>query len=81
MAKFFFIEPSVKGLIIKDEKVGGGAAVQTLVWMNALREQGHQIFLADFEDDERELKPEYQHLNLIKTYNTKKGLRWLRWSY
>jgi glycosyltransferase involved in cell wall biosynthesis len=81
MSKFFFIESSVKGLIVKEEVVGGGAAVQTLVWMNALKHQGHQVFLANFENDNRELKDAYRNLRLINTYDTEKGVRWLRWVY
>ncbi len=81
MSKFFFIESSVKGLIVKEERVGGGAAVQTLVWMNALKQQGHQVFLASFENDNRELKDEYKNLELVNTYDTEKGIRWFRWVY
>lgn len=81
MSRFFFIESSVKGLIVKEERVGGGAAVQTLVWMNALKQQGHQIFLASFENDIRELKDEYKNLDLVNTYHTEKGIRWVRWIY
>jgi glycosyltransferase involved in cell wall biosynthesis len=81
MATFFFIESSVKGLIVKEERVGGGAAVQTLVWMQALKQQGHQIFLASFENDKREVKEEYRTLDLANTYDTDKGIRWFRWVY
>ena len=81
MARFFFIEPSVMGLIVKDETIGGGAAVQTLVWMNALKELGQDVVLAKFENDLREINEKFIDINLKNTYHTEKGIRWLRWVY
>lgn len=80
MAKFLFTEPAVMELIATEGKASGGAAVQTLMWMEGLHDIGHQIILAKRENDLRQIKPEYQKFQLISTYDSKKGIKKIRWA-
>ena len=81
MSKFFFFETATMELLVEGGNASGGAAVQTLVWMEGLSEIDHQIFQAKFENDQRKIKTEYQKFNLVPIYNTNKGIRWLRWPF
>jgi glycosyltransferase involved in cell wall biosynthesis len=80
VAKFFFTDSAVMELIAIEGKASGGAAVQTLMWMEGLHTLGHQVFLAKLENDLRPIKPDYQKFQLIPVFNSKKGLKKIRWA-
>jgi glycosyltransferase involved in cell wall biosynthesis len=79
MAKFFFFETPVMELLVDNGEASGGAAVQTLVWMEGLYSQGHQIFLAKSLNDTRNIKPEYDFIQAIPIFHPQKGLKKIRW--
>ncbi len=79
MAKFFFFETPVMELLVDNGKASGGAAVQTLVWMEGLHALGHQIFLAKSYNDSRDIKPEYDFIQTISLFHPQKGFKKLRW--
>ncbi|SMD46296.1 Glycosyltransferase involved in cell wall bisynthesis [Aquiflexum balticum DSM 16537] len=80
MAKFLFTETAVMELIATEGGASGGAAVQTLMWMEGLHHIGHEIFLAKRENDLRPIKPEYQKFHLVSTFNSEKGIKKIRWA-
>jgi glycosyltransferase involved in cell wall biosynthesis len=79
MSKFFFIDTAVIELFVENGDVSGGAAVQTLVWMEGLLENGHEVLIAKPEGDKRDIKEEYKKFQTVTTYDENEGLRWLRW--
>lgn len=80
MSKFLFFETQTMELLAKDGKPSGGAAVQTLVWMEGLWEEGHEILQAKLENDTREIRPAYQKFKLVPLYHKEKGIRVIRWA-
>lgn len=80
MAKFLFTETAVMELIATEGGASGGAAVQTLMWMEGLYDLGHQIFLAKRENDPRQIQPKYQKFQLVSIYDSDKGLKKIRWA-
>jgi glycosyltransferase involved in cell wall biosynthesis len=81
MATFFFMQQQNIELIVKGGKPMGGAVVATHVWMQALHELGHQVYLFQKEEDNREILPEFQWIKTKKVYNSKKGIPVFRWFY
>jgi glycosyltransferase involved in cell wall biosynthesis len=79
MAKFFFFETAVLELIVNNGNASGGAAVQTLMWMDGLNKLGHEVFLASFEDENREIRPCFNYIKIVPIYHTKRGLKIIRW--
>ncbi|MEX2411070.1 MAG: glycosyltransferase family 4 protein, partial [Candidatus Paceibacterota bacterium] len=79
MAKFLFTQFQNVELIVENGNPIGGAVVETMVWIKALHELGHEIDQFKFIDDERNRLPDYNWLNLLPVYHPKKGIRWLRW--
>jgi len=80
MSKFFFFETQVMELLATTGKHSGGAAVQTLVWMEGLLENGHQVIQAKLENDHRGIRPQYKNFEYVSLYHHQKGLRILRWA-
>jgi glycosyltransferase involved in cell wall biosynthesis len=80
MPKFLFFETQTMELLADKGKPSGGAAVQTLVWMEGLHENGHRIFQAKLENDNREIRSAYKKFELAPLYHKNKGLRVIRWA-
>jgi glycosyltransferase involved in cell wall biosynthesis len=66
-------------LIVENGKPRGGAAVQTLVWMQAFHELGFEVFLAKFENDNRKLLAEFDWVKPISIYHPEKYKKRLTW--
>lgn len=79
MANFFFTQEQNMEMIVKAGKPIGGAVVATQVWMKALHELGHEVFLARFENDDRPILDEYSWINTIRIFNPHKGIPVIRW--
>lgn len=80
MPKFLFFETQTMELLADEGKPSGGAAVQTLVWMEGLHENGHQIFQAKLENDTRRIRAPYKKFGLVPLYHKNKGIRIIRWA-
>lgn len=80
MSKFFFFETQTMELLAKTGKPSGGAAVQTLVWMEGLWENGHVILQAKLENDDREIRSQYSKFKTVPLFHEKKGIRVIRWA-
>jgi glycosyltransferase involved in cell wall biosynthesis len=78
VAKFFFTDTAVMELIVQEGNASGGAAVQTLMWMEGLTELGHKVFLAKLENDNRPIKPAFKKFQLVPIYDSSKGIRVIR---
>lgn len=81
MAKFLFHDFDIIKLLVKDEQPSGGAAVQSLIWIQGLQHYGHQVTLVKDNDDTRELKSKWRHLRIVPIYSSAKGIKWIRWVY
>lgn len=81
MAKFLFNDTDIIDLIVKNESPSGGAAVQSFVWIRALIKLEHEVVILKDPADLREIKPEWSALSVVPTYDSSKGLKWLRWIY
>lgn len=85
MAKFLFYDDTVINLMLQDEKLSGGAAVQTYAWIRGLMEEGQDVYVmtntAPVRHNKNLLKEECRNIKLVPTYDPGKGVRWLRWLY
>jgi glycosyltransferase involved in cell wall biosynthesis len=84
MARFLFYDDKLINLMLQHEKPCGGSAVQTYGWIRGLLEEGQEVLvMTDIPANwnNQLLKEECRHLKLVPMYETKKGLRWLRWIY
>lgn len=79
MAKFFFTQFQNVELIVEGGKPSGGSVVQTMVWMTALRELNQEIYLANYEGDNRRVLNGYEWINVIPLYHPKKFKKKLVW--
>jgi glycosyltransferase involved in cell wall biosynthesis len=66
-------------LIVEGGKPRGGAAVQTMVWMQAFHELGFEVYLAKFENDNRKLLAEFDWVKPISIYHPDKFKKRLTW--
>lgn len=79
MAKLFFTYfPGIEG-IVHNGRPMGGSLVQTLVWMRAMHELGHEVFLAKYEGDERAVKEEFNWIQTVEVYHPRKYKKRLVW--
>ncbi|UJP64899.1 glycosyltransferase family 4 protein [Mongoliitalea daihaiensis] len=78
--KILFFESAVMELIVEHGKASGGAAVQTLVWMEGLHAFGHQVFLACTAEDTRAIKPEYSWIQQVPLFHSNRGIKKIRWA-
>jgi glycosyltransferase involved in cell wall biosynthesis len=63
-------------LIVEKGNPLGGAAVQSLVWMQAFHELGYEVSQMKFENDNRPVKEKFDWVNLVPVYNpAKKRIR------
>lgn len=72
MAKFLFSYFNNLESIVKDGNPIGGSAVQTLVWMKALHQLGHEVYQATYIGDERPLLEDYRWVRKIPVYDKSK---------
>ena len=79
MAKFFFTQQQNIELIVEGGNPSGGSVIATMVWMNALKELGHDIILSKIENDPRPILKKYSWIETYPIYNTEKGIPKIRW--
>lgn len=79
MAKYFFIQHQNVEIITENGAPRGGSVVETLVWMKALNALGNTILQAIYEEDQRVLKKEFNWIELVPTYDSKKFKKTLVW--
>ena len=75
MAKFLFIYFHSREGVVREGKPKGGSVVQTLVWMKALHELGHDVYQATYENDQRELSVQYNWIKPVHLYHPEKFKR------
>jgi len=81
MAKFLFYDHMLINILSEPEKPSGGAAVQTYGWIRGLLALNQEVFaLTNFNGKEL-IKKQCQDINLVPLYDTKKGIRLVRWIY
>lgn len=69
MPKILFSQFSNIELIVEGGDPRGGAAVQTLVWINAFKELGFEIQQLKYENENRPKKNDYHWVETIPVYN------------
>ncbi|WP_143962616.1 glycosyltransferase family 4 protein [Litoribacter populi] len=79
MAKVLFHDHKLANILVTDELPSGGAAVQTYGWIHGLLANGHQVSVITDIDEEDEFKKEFGNLEIIPSYDYRKGVKWLRW--
>lgn len=79
MAKFLFTQFQNVELIVENGNPIGGAVVETMVWINSLHENGHEIDQFRYANDKRVQLSKYGFIKLFPVYHPTKGIRWLRW--
>jgi glycosyltransferase involved in cell wall biosynthesis len=77
--KIFFIEKYIVELLVENGKPTGGASVQSLVWMKSLMKLNFKIFLASSEDDHRKVKKEFDWVQIVPLYHSRKFQKKLVW--
>ncbi|WP_172805286.1 glycosyltransferase family 4 protein [Aquiflexum balticum] len=65
--------------IVEDGNPKGGSNVETLVWMKAFFRLGNEVFLAQYENDGRKIKENYNWITTVPTYNFTKYKKFLVW--
>jgi glycosyltransferase involved in cell wall biosynthesis len=81
MKKILFTQSYNVDIIAKNGNPVGGSVVETLVWMEAFHSLEYHVFQFKKTEDERELLPQYQWVELVPIFHSKKGIRWIRWVY
>lgn len=83
MKKILFTQSNVVELLVKNGNPtgGGGAIIETLVWMKAFNQLGYKVMLLRDKSDSRSILNEYSWIDFVPTYDNKKGIKWLRWFY
>jgi glycosyltransferase involved in cell wall biosynthesis len=79
MAKYFFVQHQNVEIIVENGAPRGGSVVETLVWMKALNSLGNSVLQAKYEEDQRVLKKEFDWVELVPTYNSRKFKKTLVW--
>jgi len=79
MARFFFTQTQNMEVLVGSKIPSGGSAVQTVVWMKALNELGHEIIQAKLENDTREILEEYKWLTTVSIFHPEKNRKRLCW--
>ena len=79
MARFLFTQFQNVELIVENGNPIGGAVVETMVWINSLHENGHEIDQFKYANDKRVKLSNYGFIKLFPVYHPTKGIRWLRW--
>jgi glycosyltransferase involved in cell wall biosynthesis len=79
MAKFFFTQWQNTELVVENGEPRGGSAVETMVWMKALHELGHEIVLAKLGEDRRRQLSEFSWIKLVPIYDSTAFKRTFVW--
>lgn len=79
MAKFFFIQYQNMELLSGSKTPLGGAVVQTVGWMRAFKELGHDVIQGKLENDQRTLLPEYNWVQTESLYHPDKNRKRFCW--
>jgi len=79
MAKFFVLNHQNVESMLTNGSPKGGSVIETVVWIKALHELGHDIFQAKYEEEDRSLIDEFSWINLVSIYNSKKNKKRLVW--
>jgi glycosyltransferase involved in cell wall biosynthesis len=80
MATFLFYDDKIINILVKNETLSGGAAVQAYGWIRGLSEAGQHIVVMT-APCKKTLKEDCRDIQLVSLYNEGKGIRWLRWLY
>lgn len=80
MARFLFYDDKIINILLQDEKPSGGAAVQAYSWIRGLTENGHEVKVLTMSSDAL-LKDDCSDIKLVPLFDSKKGIKWLRWIY
>lgn len=81
MARFLFYDDKLINIMQQHEKPSGGASVQAYGWIMGLIEEGQEVYVLTDTGSKSPLKEECKNVNLVSMYNSRKGIRWLRWFY
>lgn len=82
MAKFFFFDSDILLLLTQNQqKLSGGAAVQSLVWIRGLTELGHTIYIPTYQDEKLTKEETKRNIHLTQIYHKDKGIKKLRVIY
>ena len=79
MARFFFIQHQNMEVLVGSDIPTGGSAVQTVIWMQALKELGHDILQGKLQNDTRELMKEFSWVSIYPLYHPKKNRKRFSW--
>src|SRR5690606_23048392 len=69
MSKILFTQYQNMDLFTGENKLLGGAVVQTSVWMKAFLQLGHDIYQGKLQNDDRTLLPQVQWVNIVDLYH------------
>jgi hypothetical protein len=79
MSKILIIYfPCIEG-VVDNGNPKGGCVVETIVWMRSLHELGHDVYLAQYNNDKRAFSENYKWIKPIKLYHPKKFKKMLVW--
>src|SRR5690606_20451423 len=81
MAKFFFYDTDIVKLLSSQEKLAGGAAVQSYAWIKGLTAIGHKTYIATYGDQENTFRLNVNQIELVPIYDKYKGIRKVRMIY
>ncbi|MBO9681218.1 MAG: glycosyltransferase family 4 protein, partial [Flavisolibacter sp.] len=81
MARFIFYDNRIINILLKEEKPSGGAAVQAYGWIRGLLAEGQEVVVLTHLSKNGAIKEDCRDIKLIPLYQSKKGIRWLRWVY
>src|SRR5690554_6417264 len=79
MAKYFFYDTDIIKFLLEREMASGGAAVQSYIWLEGLKELGNEVCIATYKDQTGRLRPGVEQIELVPLYDRTKGVRWIRW--
>lgn len=81
MSKFLFYDDQAINVLLLEEKLSGGAAVQAYGWMQGLLSQGQEVSLITDLFEKGPIKDEAKAIDLHCMFDSEKGVKWLRWVY
>jgi glycosyltransferase involved in cell wall biosynthesis len=81
MKKILFTQMDVIEIIVENGNPIGGAVVESFVWMKALNQLGVRVQLLKESNETRRVLEKFQWIELIDTFDSKKGIKWLRYIF
>lgn len=81
MSKFLFYDDQAINVMLEEERLSGGAAVQAHGWMQGLLSEGHEVSLITDLFQKGPIKDEGKSIDLHSIFDPDKGIRWIRWVY